>query len=219
MFIGHFALGFAAKRLAPKTSLGWLMASAVGLDLLWPVFVLAGWEEVRIEPGNTAFTPLAFVHYPWTHSLLMAGAWGAALAIVYAAVTRYITGALVLGLCVVSHWGLDAVVHRPDLPLTPEGMRMIGLGLWNNVPATLALEGVLFALGVWLYMRASKPRDRAGLVGFWLFIAFLVIVYVSNVFGTPPPDAQAVAVMAMGLWPVVIWAGWFDAHHVYAHVG
>jgi hypothetical protein len=120
---------------------------------------------------------------------------------------------------VVSHWGLDALVHRPDLPLTPEGTRMIGLGLWNNVPATLALEGAMFVLGVWLYMHISKPRDRAGLIGIWIFLAFLVIVYLSNVFGTPPPDAQAVALVTMGLWPVVIWAGWLDSHHVYAHVG
>jgi hypothetical protein len=214
MFIGHFAVGLAAKRLAPGTSLGMLIASAVGLDLLWPAFVLAGWEEVRIEPGNTAFTPLNFVHYPWSHSLLMAGAWGAALAILYVAFTRYFAGSVVLALAVVSHWLLDAIVHRPDLPLTPKGPPVAGLGLWNSVPGTLALESAMFLAAVWLYMRCSKPRDRVGIIGFWLFIAFLVVVYVSNAFGPPPPDAHAVVLVAMGLWPVVIWAAWFDAHHV-----
>jgi hypothetical protein len=217
MFIGHFAVGFAAKRLAPRTSLGLLMASSIGLDLLWPGFVLAGWERVRIDPGNTAFTPLAFDYYPWSHSLLMACVWGAALAIVYFAFTRYLAGSVVLGLGVVSHWALDAVVHRPDLPFTPEGTGMAGLGLWNSVGATLALEGAMFVLGVWLYMQGSKPRDRVGIIGFWLFVVFLVTVYLANAFGPPPPDVHAVVLLTLSLWPIAIWAGWFDSHHIYAH--
>ncbi len=219
MFIGHFAVGFAAKRLAPRTSLGLLVGAAVGLDLLWPAFVLAGWEEVRIDPGNTAFTPLAFVSYPWSHSLVMASLWGALLGIVYLIARRYTRGAVVLFLLVVSHWFLDAVVHRPDLPLTPHGTERAGLGLWNSIPATMALEGAMLAVALWLYTRASRPRDRLGMYAFWTFAAFLVVAYLSNAFGPPPPDAHTVVVVAMALWPVAIWAAWFDGRRIYAHSG
>ena len=79
MFLGHFAVGFASKRLAPRVSLGVLMADLTLLDLLWPVFLAAGWEQVRIDPGNAAVTPLDFVSYPMSHSLLTACGWGVLL--------------------------------------------------------------------------------------------------------------------------------------------
>jgi membrane-bound metal-dependent hydrolase YbcI (DUF457 family) len=216
MFIGHFAVGFASKRLAPKTSLGWLIAAPAALDLLWPVFLLTGWEEVRIEPGNTAFTPLAFVHYPWSHSLLMASVWGALFALVYWSVTRYPTGALVLGLAVVSHWFLDAVVHRPDLPLYPGGAARIGLGLWNSVAGTIALEAAMFVAALWLYARASRPRDRIGRYAFRAFAAFLALVYIANVAGPPPPGVRAVALATLSLCVLPLWAWWFDSRRAYS---
>ena len=83
MFIGHFAVALAAKRAAPRASLGWLVVACQLPDLIWPVLLLAGIERARIEPGNTAFTPLAFDHYPWSHSLLLVVIWGAALAALY----------------------------------------------------------------------------------------------------------------------------------------
>ena len=148
----------------PEPLSGLLIASAVGLDLLWPAFVLAGWEEVRIEPGNTAFTPLNFVHYPWSHSLLMAGVWGAGAGHCLCAVTRYFTGAW----CWPWEWSaigrLDAVVHRPDLPLTPTRHTHDRPGALEQRAGHAGLEGAMFVLAVWLYMRVSKPRDRFGLV-------------------------------------------------------
>ncbi len=76
MFVGHFAVALGAKRAAPRIPLGLLVAAAIALDLIWPLLLLAGVETVRIDPGNTAFTPLAFDHYPWSHSLVMALVWG-----------------------------------------------------------------------------------------------------------------------------------------------
>lgn len=75
MFIGHFALGFAAKKVEPRLSLGVLLAAPQVLDLVWPLFVLAGVERVDVVPGDTAFTPLALVSMPWSHSLPAWGAW------------------------------------------------------------------------------------------------------------------------------------------------
>jgi membrane-bound metal-dependent hydrolase YbcI (DUF457 family) len=216
MFIGHVAVGLAAKRLASGTSLGLLVAAPLALDLLWPALVLAGCERVRIERGNTAFTPLAFTYYPWSHSLLMALAWSLLAGTAYWMWTRYRAGAIVLGAGVLSHWVLDAVVHRPDLPLYPGSTTMIGLGLWNSVPATLAVECAMFAAGVWLYASHSRPLDRAGRYGFWAFVAFLVAVYAANAFGPPPPSVGAVAFAGLALWLLPLWAWWFDSRRAYS---
>jgi len=212
MFIGHFAVGFASKRVAPQASLGVLMAAPMALDLLWPIFLMFGRETVRIDPGNTAFTPLDFVSYPYSHSLLMAGVWGAIFGGAYWTVTRYSMGAVVVGLGVLSHWILDAVTHRPDMPLVPGGETRVGLGLWNFVPATLAVESLMFAAAVWLYASATRARDRVGQYSFLLFVAFAFASYLSNAFGPPPPSAEFLARFSFGLWLFPLWAGWFDAH-------
>src|SRR5689334_3616803 len=212
MFIGHFAVGFASKRVAPQASLGVLMAAPMALDLLWPIFLMFGWETLRIDPGNTAFTPLDFVSYPYSHSLLMAGVWGAIFGGAYWTVTRYSMGAVVVGLGVLSHWILDAVTHRPDMPLVPGGETRVGLGLWNFVPATLAVEILMFAAAVWLYASATRARDRVGQYSFLLFVAFAFASYLSNAFGPPPPSAEFLARFSFGLWLFPLCAGWFDAH-------
>ena len=103
MFIGHFAVAFAAKKWAPAISLGTLFLAAQLADLAWPLLVLAGIERFEIRPGITAVTPLDFLHYPWSHSLLMLVAWGALLGVAYAAIRRAGAKAIVLlGLVVVS---------------------------------------------------------------------------------------------------------------------
>jgi hypothetical protein len=211
MFIGHYAVGFAAKRVAPKASLGLLMAAPILLDLLWPIFLLAGWERVRIDPGNTAFTPLAFDSYPITHSLVTSIGWGALFGGLYWIFTRYRAGAVAIGLGVVSHWVLDWVTHRPDLPLYPGGPK-VGLGLWNSIPWTLAVEFAMLAIALWLYVRTTQPRDRTGRYAFWAFVALAIVMYVGNLMSPPPPSTQALAWFALSGWIVPFWAGWFDAH-------
>src|SRR5438132_6962683 len=161
MFIGHFALGFAAKRAAPRLSLAILFAAAQLADVIWPVLVALGIEQVRIQPGITAFTPLDFVSYPYSHSLLMLLIWGAIFAALCASVTRERLAWLVVGALVVSHRVLDWITHRPDMPLYP-GSAKFGLGLWNSVPATIAVEVVMFFAGIWIYARATRARDAIG---------------------------------------------------------
>ena len=211
MFIGHAAVALAAKPLAPRLNLGLALTAAFWVDLVWPLFLLLGIEEVRIDPGNTAFTPLDFVRYPWTHSLAAAIAWSFAFFLAFLRSGR--RAATLLGLLVFSHWLLDAASHRPDLPLWPGSETMVGLGLWNSVPATLALEGAMFAAGVWLYVRAAPARDRAGAIGFWSLIAVLLAVYAGNAFGPPPPSVEAVAVAGLLAGPVFgLWAWRTDRH-------
>jgi len=212
VFIGHNAVAFAAKRVAPRTSLGVLMAAAMFVDLLWPILLLLGIEHVRIQRGATRFSPLDFYDYPWTHSLVMGIAWGILFAIVYWAVTRYGRGALVVGLCVVSHWLLDVIVHRPDLPLFPGGGPKVGLGLWNSPIATIGIESAIFAISILIYRDTVKPRDRIGSVAFWAFVLFLAAVYIASASGAPPPSVRALAYVGLAGWILPFWAGWFDRH-------
>lgn len=208
MFIGHFAVGLAAKRVAPRTSLGTLFAAAQLLDLVWPALVLLGVETVRVEPGNTAFTPLDFVSYPYTHSLLMVLVWAVAFAFAYRARTGFARGAWVVGALVLSHWLLDFVSHRPDLPLAP-GAPKVGLGLWNSVAATVVVEGALFVVGVYLYATGTRARNRTGHVAFWALVAFLVAIYIANM-GPPPPSARVIGMAGLLMWLFVPWGVWID---------
>ena len=211
MFVGHFAAAFAAKRAAPTVSLGtWFIACEL-VDILWPVFLLLGIESVRIAPGTTAFTPLDFDHYPWTHSLVMGAVWALAMGALFWA--RNHVAAMMVALVVLSHWFLDAIVHRPDLPLAPGSDVKIGFGLWNSVAGTLVLELAMFAAGLGLYLGGSQARDRIGRYGLWAIVVLLLISYVSAAFGPPPPSVAAIA--WVGLAGGIVFGAlgyWIDAH-------
>ncbi len=167
MFIGHFAVAFASKKVAPKVPLGTLVIAAAFLDAVWPVLVLLGVERFRIVPGFTAINPFDFVYYPWSHSLLMTAVWAVLFAIAYQTATGDRAGAMWVGIAVASHWVLDCVTHRPDLPLYPGGEERLGLGLWQSLPATFAVEGSMFAAGIALYLQCTEAKDRTGTVAWW----------------------------------------------------
>ena len=213
MFIGHFAVGFAAKKAAPQVSLGTFFLAALLLDGIWPVLVLAGVEHVRIAPGDTAFTPLAFTYYPFSHSLLMTLVWAALMGGAYWRWRRNLGGAAWLALAVVSHWLLDAATHRPDLPLYPGGTQLIGLGLWNSVAATVIVEGIMFAAALALYAGCTRARDNAGRYALWSLVGVLLLTYCAGISGPPPPGAQAVAIAGiLGGGLSVAWGYWIDRH-------
>jgi membrane-bound metal-dependent hydrolase YbcI (DUF457 family) len=211
MFIGHPAAAFAAKHAAPRVGLGTLFAAAIGLDLLWPFFTLAGIEHFRIDPGNTAFTPIDFYDYPWTHSMAMALVWSAVAAVIYRLIQKSNRDAIIVGAAVFSHWVLDFVTHRPDLPLWPGGPK-VGLGLWNSKPLTAVVEIALFLFCLGLYLRTTAARDRIGTVALWALVVFLGLIYTTNFFSPPPPNWQAVAWTAIAQWLFVLWAWWIDRH-------
>jgi hypothetical protein len=213
MFIGHFALGFAAKKLDPCPSLGTYFLAAQLADTLWPALLLAGVEHVSIAPGDTAFTPLRFDSYPVSHSLLTLALWGSAFAGLHWAAKRNVRAAFLLWLLVLSHWFLDFATHRPDMPLVPWNARVVGLGLWSSVPATLAVETTLFAAGVWLYLRATRPRDGIGRYGAAGLVGLLLVTYLGNAFGPPPPSVSAIAWAGLlGAALVLGLAIWVDRH-------
>lgn len=210
MFIGHFAVGYGAKIISPKTSLGTLFLAAQFIDLLWPTLLLLGVESVAIVPGITKFTPLDFISYPISHSLLMVSVWAGLFGGIYWLLMKNMRGAIILGVCVISHWFLDLIVHRPDLPISLGDSPLYGLGLWNSIPATIVLEGLIFIVGIILFLRVSKSTNRVQTINFWALVGFLVIMYVGNVFGPPPPDVESVAWVSQLQWLLVIWAYWVD---------
>lgn len=210
MFLGHFGVALAAKKLAPKTSLAVLVAAGEALDLIWPVLLLTGTEHVRIAPGITAVTPFDFYDYPYSHSLAMAVLWGVLAAALYYAVTRKKRGTQMIALLVPSHWVLDWLVHRPDMPLWP-GSATYGLGLWNFWPATLLLEFGFLGGGLWVYLQATRAESAKGRYLILGWAAFLALMWASS-FGGLPPSVPVVAWMTLSLWLVVAWAGWADAH-------
>ncbi|HEX9119296.1 MAG TPA: hypothetical protein VF840_02040 [Terriglobales bacterium] len=212
MFIGHFAVGFAAKKYAPRANLATLLAAALFLDILWPIFVLAGWEQVRIDPGNTRFTPLDFVSYPWSHSLLMAVVWATAFALVFYGITRYRPGTVVIWIGVVSHWVLDWVSHRPDMPLYPGGPKL-GLGLWNSIAGTMIVEVAMFAAGVYLYVHATRASDVSGQYLLAGFVGLLLILYGADRFSPAPPSVAAIAWTGIAAAIIFLpWSWWIDRH-------
>lgn len=211
MFIGHFGLGLAAKTAAPRVSLGTLFLSVQLADLLWPLLLLAGLEHVRIAPGITLLTHLDFYDYPISHSLVALVGWGLLFGLTYFLFRRSSLGALIIAAGVVSHWFLDLLMHRPDLPLLPGGPAF-GLGLWNSLPATLAVEAGLYAVGIALYLRATTARDRTGVYAFGSLVAFLFLIWIASLFGPPPPSEKAVALAGAALWLVIPWGYWIDRH-------
>ncbi len=211
MFIGHFGLAMAAKKVAPRPSLGTLVLAAQLVDGVWPLFVLIGWEKVEIEQGITAVTPLLFVSYPYTHSLVAGIVWAALLAGGYYALRRDASGTRWIAALVLSHWVLDVIAHRPDVPIWPGGPK-IGLGLWYSLPATLVVEFALFAFGAWTYARVTRARDRFGDALFWSFVAVLAVIYLMAVFGPPPPSVQVLAWSGLLGWLFVAWGYWIDRH-------
>jgi membrane-bound metal-dependent hydrolase YbcI (DUF457 family) len=215
MLIGHVAVALGAKKASPKTSFGTLLLAAQWPDLLWPLFLMLGWERVRIVPGITAASPLDFTSYPLTHSLLADFGWGLLLAGLYLVFKKNRRGALVIGACVVSHWLLDFISHRPDLPLYP-GSRLVGLGLWNSVSMTLLVEGGLFAVGVRIYSRTTRARDKIGEYSYKTFIALLVLIYLASLMGPPPPSVNAVEWAGVFSWLFLAWAYWLDEHRTLA---
>jgi len=205
MFVGHLALGLAAKKWTPSVNLGWYMAGVTGLDLVWPIFVLAGIEHVRIAPGATAFTPLVFESYPWSHSLLMSFVWG----IVLAALARSRTAApvsLLLVALVVSHWVLDFASHAPDMPLWPGPSPKLGLGLWYSIPATLIVEGAMWLGGIWLFLRVPGRWTIGSKVAFWALVVICTVMWATGPWGPLPPSERSLGWFALVGWLIVPWA-------------
>lgn len=212
MFIGHYALAFAAKRAAPATSLGTLFVAPTLADLLWPLLLLGGWEYAHVEPGPNPFLTLWLDDFPVSHSLIALIAWGVLLGLLYRTRTGYKRGAVVLGLLVVSHWVLDVVTHRPDMPFYP-GSVEVGLGLWRSPAATVIVESLMLIAGVAIYARVTRARDGIGRWGFPALVGLLAVSYAASFFSPLPTDMRAVAISGLVFELVFILVAWWVDRH------
>jgi hypothetical protein len=216
MFLGHYGAALALKRAEPKVSLGTLFLAVQLVDLLWSAFVLLGWERVRIVPGIAAASPFEFLYYPISHSLLAGALWALVAAGLYYTwptrdTARHWQAAAVVGAAVLSHWLLDLIVHLPDLPLTgAEDSPKLGLGLWRSLPATLAVELLVFGIGLLIYVRHGSRRHPVRRGRLAVVVGILLVSFLSS-FAAPPPGVVPMAVTALVFFPAIAaLAGWAD---------
>lgn len=211
MLVGHFGVGLAAKRAAPKSSLGALMLASLLPDFLAWAFLLSGIEHARLHPGITRTNSLEMYDIAFSHSLAMDAVWGALLAAAYFLWRRYSRGSWLIFAAVLSHWLLDFLSHRPDMPLAPGIHRYFGLGLYNSPLAIVLVEGVLWLGGILIYARATRAKNRAGTYFFWGVVLLLTLLWIATLNGSAPPNLGRAAVSSLIFFSlVVLWAWLID---------
>jgi hypothetical protein len=195
----------------------WLLFVATQLiDIVWALLVLGGIEKLQVVPGITAASPLDLVYMPYSHSLVAALLWSVAAAVVCRFVFRWRSwsAAAWVGAAVLSHWFIDWLVHRPDLPLIGNSMK-VGLGLWNYVGLSLVLEVLVLLGGLGLYLRHTRGVTRIGRYGPMVLVVVMIVVQVASVFGPLPPSPTAAALSGLGAYLVLAAvAGWIDRQRV-----
>jgi len=210
MFIGHFGVGLATKKVAPQISLGTLFMAVQFLDLVWPTLLLLNLEQVVIHPELSGNRVLEFSNYPYTHSLLFALLWSVLFGGIYYLIKKNKRNALIVGIGVMSHWIIDLIVHFHDLPLYPGDSPFVGFGLWSSMFVTSILEGLFFIGGIVLYLRSVTFKNNTGRVVFWFLMVFLVSVHVWSIFAPPPTSVKDLAWSAQFQWLFVALAYWAD---------
>ena len=209
MFVGHLAVGLSGKRIEPKVSLGTWMLAALLADLIVFPLLIAGVERFQAVPGVTMNRMVG--ETPYSHSLLMDAVWAGLFAGAYFLLRRYPRGAWLLFAAVLSHWVLDFVSHRPDMLLAPGTDAVFGLGLWNSIPATLAVEGGFWLLAIILYVRATKPKNRAGTYVFWIGAVLFSLAWYGNITTGMDPNPVRAGISGLIFFTLIVaWAYWIN---------
>lgn len=210
MFVGHLAIGFIAKQIEPKVSLGTWIVAVLFSDLLVFPLLIAEIESFKSQPGAVT-NRMVGQNIAYSHSLLMTAIWAFLLAAIYFLWRRYLRGAGLLFGAVLSHWLLDFISHRPDMPLAPGRDEVFGLGLWNSIPATLIVEGGFWLLTIFLYARAAKPQNRAGKYAFWIGIILLTLLWFGNINSSMDPNPVRAGIGGLIVFSLIIgWAYWIN---------
>ena len=202
MFIGHYGVALVAKKVDKNISLGLLFFATQFVDILFFVLILMGIERMSIVPGITAANPLDFTYYPYSHSLTASLLW-AGLFFAVLKIRPLKSGsqnnriALVVAAIVLSHFFLDVIVHRPDLPLFGDDSYKLGLGLWNYVISSSLIEILILVAGLWLYLKSTKGITFGGEYGMIIFSVFLIVMLMTSLFIPPPPDIMGLAIFGL----------------------
>jgi hypothetical protein len=225
MFIGHYAVGFALKKVEPRLSLGLLIFGATMVDILFGIFLFVGLEHAKIVPGASVVSPFEFYDYPISHSAVGATAWAAIGFLAYwqwpsdnhASRKR---PALIFAAAIFSHYVLDVISHTPDMPLAGNNTFKLGFSLWNSIAATMVVEVGLFLSGVILYQRMTRNTSTAGKYGLASTVVILMVFYIAGIFGPPPPNMATVGIMiTVGQLAFVALAFWIDRKRTMKQLG
>ena len=177
MFVGHYAAALAARAVEPRAPLWSYVLGCQAIDIAWSGLILAGVEKAGVDPSLPG-SALVLSYMPFTHSLPAAVLWSIAVGAGLMALLKLPRRAgLFIGLTVFSHWVLDFLVHRPDLPLMWDGP-MVGLGLWNYPLPEQVLELGLLALAgaAWGWRRGQEGRGWKPVLSFLTFLLLLQVV-------------------------------------------
>jgi hypothetical protein len=211
MLVGHYAVGLFGKKLAPKASLGVFVFAAMAADILWCVFLLAGIEHVEFTSGRGAGQYFKAVNIGFSHGLAMDLFWGVLFATGMYLVTRYTRGSVIVFLAVLSHWVLDVMSHRPDMPIGLGPGSRLGFGMWSSVPITLLVEGGFWMIALVVYASSHIFSSRVRLCGFWVGSLILTVIWYGNIAGPPPSDARSASIVSLFIFSMsVVWAYWID---------
>jgi hypothetical protein len=192
MFVGHYAASLALKKFEKRASLGMLFLAVQLVDILFFPFVLLGIERINIIENYTESTHFQLEYMPYTHSLLASLLWAAAAYALFRwVITKDRRIALVMAIAVFSHWVIDLLVHTPDLPIWSDASMKLGLGLWNNAVVTY-LEAALLLGATWLYLKSTTASTKTGKYGMGVFVVFMLLMNVGNVFGPLQTDSKVV---------------------------
>lgn len=193
MFIGHYGIALATKRFDKNLSLGLLFISTQFADILFFTLVLLGIEKMSFVPGITKVSPLDFTYYPYSHGLAASLLWAGLFFMVFRIASSKSdsnknTIALAMGATVFSHFLLDVIVHRADLPLLGGDSYKIGLGLWNYVFASSLIELLIFLSGLWMYLKSTKGATFVGKYGMIIFSTFVTVMWMASLLTPTPSD-------------------------------
>ena len=198
MFVGHYSVAFAVKSEQNKIPLWVLFVAVQLLDFIWAPLVLLGIEKMRITPGITAANPLDLYYMPYTHSLIGALAWSALAFLVYKVTSRTkVAAGLIVALAVFSHWILDLIVHRPDLAIYDDTLK-VGFGLWNYRGLEFGLEMAILVAGIIIYLKRNVVRSVVRKYSLIIFGVLLILIQTGNTFVSRPLSSDhAVAFTAL----------------------
>jgi len=214
MLAGHIGVALAVGSTERRVNVGVFIAAALLLDLVLWLFVLLGIESVSIPPDFETTRQVEFV-FPYSHGLLAAAVWSVAAGAIgswaYSRLQqRWRIGSLIAA-AAFSHWLLDALVHKPELPLAGGGSLQLGLGLWDAMPIAVGVEAAIVVLGVYLFVAGSSLSRGRSVALAVLSLALLALTVFGMTIAPPAPSAFAMALSSLltlvAVTALAVWLG------------